>query len=113
MGPRAISTWLVRNRPEVLPASRARRRYRSAQSGTLIRGGGVMPRRHAALSRSRFASLASEFRNVVAELGEVLLDIFVQALRHHIRRHAEIGSQQGAESARPGDRKSTRLNSSH
>ncbi len=47
MGPRAISTVPVDHFPDVLPASFARRRYRSAHSGTLIRGGGVIARRTA------------------------------------------------------------------
>ena len=75
MGPRATSTVEVRQSPEVLPASRASLRNRSAQSGTLILGGGVQPRRIARRMRSIFPPLKVE--DWLAKLVELFVDVLI------------------------------------
>ena len=83
IGPRAISTVRVDQSPDVDPASGASLRNWSAQSGTLIRGGGVRPRRH---DRSSLSSLLGvcEVGFRLAERREVLLDMVVQRLQQRL-----------------------------
>lgn len=83
VGPRAISTVRVDQSPDVEPASGASLRKRSAHSGTLMRGGGVSPRRHDRSSRSSLLCVCEVgFR--LAEGGEVLLDMLVQCLQQRL-----------------------------
>jgi len=76
IGPRAISTSLVRHWPAVLPAPRGLTRVVSAHSGMLIRGGGRQPSRKCSISRL-FCISFREVRLGLAKGFELLLDIDV------------------------------------
>lgn len=90
MGPRATSTVAVSHRPDVLPASRARYRYLSAQSGTLILGGG----QSALFADSARRSTLGEVGAAFSQDGKLFVNMRVQHSRHLARVAAKIRCDQ-------------------
>jgi len=99
IGPRATSTVEVDQLPDVLPASFASLRKRSAQSGTLIRGGGVQPLWTDARSHSAFCSREIGFR--LAELSDLTVDMRGESFRYPIGLDAKLGGQNRTYPGRP------------